>query len=96
MLTGVNLAMVTSAHVIAFTAREEQLADTPMAHLVMDVRDRTLLAELVRLHEQRCREPITVGVVYGAAHMPAAANGLMDRYRYRPRKAEWMTVFLPH
>ena len=117
LLTGVNLALVTSAHVIsaalaiagprvlcskdleihdfAFTAREEQLADTPMSHLIMDTRDQQLLEALVRLHEQRCHEPITVGVVYGAAHMPAVSNGLAQRYRYRPREAEWMTVFVP-
>ena len=116
-LTGINLALVTSAHVIstalaiagprvlcskdleihdfAFTAREEQLADTATAHMFHDTRDRKLLEELVLLHEQRRREPITVGVVYGAAHMPAVCNGLAERYRYRPRKAEWMTVFVP-
>ncbi len=114
-LAGVNLALVTSVHVIstalaiagpralcskdleihdfAFTAREEQIADSRLSHMVMDDRDQKLLAELVRLHEQRCHEPITVGVVYGAAHMPAVSNGLMERYRYRPRNAEWMTVF---
>jgi len=117
MLTGANLALVTSAHVItaalaiagprvlcskdlevhdfAFTVREEQLADTPAAHAVLDARDQKLLQELVRLHEQRCQEPITVGVVYGAGHMPAVCNGLTERYRYRPREAEWMTVFVP-
>jgi hypothetical protein len=82
-------------HDFAFTVREEQLADTPLAHMVMDSRDQKLLEELVRVHEQRCLEPITVGVVYGAAHMPAVCNGLMKRYRYRPRDAEWMTVFVP-
>jgi hypothetical protein len=117
LLTGVNLALVTSAHVIgaalaiagprvlcskdleihdfAFTVREEQLTDTRMSHMVMDARDQQLLKALVRLHEQRCQEPITVGVVYGAAHMPAVCNGLMERYRYRPRDAQWMTVFVP-
>ncbi|MBR7836911.1 hypothetical protein KDL01_26775 [Actinospica durhamensis] len=82
-------------HDFAFTAREERNADTPMAHRVMDARDRGLLAALTRLHEERCREPITVGVVYGAAHMPAVSQGLADRYRYRPRSAQWMTVYVP-
>jgi hypothetical protein len=117
MLTGVNLALVTSVHVIstalaiagprvlcskdleihdfAFTAREEQLADSPVVRMFRDERDQKLLEELVKLHEQRCREAITVGVVYGAAHMPAVCDGLIERYRYRPRDAQWMTVFVP-
>ena len=116
-LMGLNLALITNAHVIctaiavagprvlcskdleihdfAFTAREELNADTPMAHMLTDDRDRELLAALTRLHEQRCREPITVGVVYGAAHIPAVSNGLLERYGYRPRDAQWMTVFIP-
>jgi len=59
-----------------------------------DVRDRKLLKALADVHEQRCHEPIKVGVVYGAGHMPAGANGLGDRYR--PRSAEWMTVCTPN
>lgn len=80
-------------HDFPFTAQEEQIADTA-PYAVLGGRDQKLVAELVRLHEQRCREPITVGVVYGAAHMPAVSNALMERYRYRPRSAEWMTVFV--
>ena len=117
-LTGLNLALVTSTHLIsmaiavagprvlctkglethdfAFTREEEQIADSPMSHVLRDRRDPKLLEALVQLHEQRCREPITVGVVYGAAHMPAVTNGLMNRYRYQARNAEWMTVFIPN
>jgi hypothetical protein len=82
-------------HDFPFTAREELLADTPTSHMLMDTRDQKLLDALVRLHEQRSQEPITVGVIYGAAHMPAVCNGLGNRYHYRPRDAEWMTVFVP-
>ena len=116
-LTGLNLALVTSAHLVsmavaiagprvlctkelethdyAFTAEEEHLADSPMSHILRDKRDPALLDALCRLHEERCLEPITVGVVYGAAHMPAVTNGLIDRYRYRARDAQWMNVFIP-
>jgi len=80
-------------HDFPFTAREEFLADTAVSHALMDTRDGKLLEALARLHEERALEPITVGVVYGAAHMPAVSNGLADRYGYRPRSAEWMTVF---
>jgi hypothetical protein len=83
-------------HDYPFTAEEELTADSPLAHMLMDVRDRKLLEALADVHEQRRLEPIKVGVVYGAGHMPAVANGLGDRYRYRPRSAEWMTVCTPN
>ena len=117
-ITGLNLLLVTSTHVIAtgialagprvlctkdlelhdfpFTADEELAVDAPFARTIMDVRDRKLLEALAGVHEQRCLEPIKVGVVYGAGHMPAVANGLGARYRYRPRSAEWMTVCTPN
>jgi hypothetical protein len=117
-VTGLNLALVTSTHLIsmaiavagprvlcskglefhdyAFTRQEEQSADSRMSHILMDKRDPKLVEALVRLHEERCLEPITVGVVYGAAHMPAVTNGLINRYRYRARDAQWMTVFIPN
>lgn len=115
-LTGLNLALITSTHLIstavaiagprvlytkgleihdfAFTAAEEQRADSAVSRVIIDSRDRKLLAALTELHELRCREPITVGVVYGAAHMPAVANGLIERYGYRARHAEWMNVYV--
>jgi hypothetical protein len=34
-----------------------------------------------------------VAVVYGAKHMPAVARYLLAAYGYRPRDAEWLTVF---
>jgi hypothetical protein len=115
-LTGLNLALITSTHLIsiaiavagprvlytkdleihdfAFTVQEEQDADSPLSHVIMDNRDRKLLEALTELHELRCREPITVGVVYGAGHMPAVAHGLIERYGYRARHAEWMNVYV--
>jgi hypothetical protein len=36
---------------------------------------------------------IDVPVVYGAGHMPALTHELLRRYGYRPRTAEWLTVF---
>jgi hypothetical protein len=32
-------------------------------------------------------------VVYGAGHVPAVVRALLARYGYRPRSAEWLTVF---
>jgi hypothetical protein len=47
---------------------------------------------LCRLHDQRSGEDIEVAVVYGAAHVPVVVRGLMDRYGYRPRSADWLTI----
>ena len=115
LVTGINLALVTSAHVIStalalagprvlcdqdlaihdfpFTALEAEAMDSEFVHILTDTRDVELLRALTEVHEQRHLEPIKVGVVYGAGHMPAVSNGLADRYRYRPRKAEWMTIY---
>jgi hypothetical protein len=35
----------------------------------------------------------TVGIVYGAGHMKAVTEALMDKHRYRVNGAEWLTVF---
>lgn len=117
-LMGVNLALVTSAHVVGaalaiggprvlfndnlavhdfpFTVKEErQRADLPFGEVILGARDRTLLDALAEVHEKHCHASIKVGVVYGAAHMPTVSNGLGERYRYRPRDAEWMTVYAP-
>lgn len=84
-----------AVHDFPFTAREEQLDEFPGSDVILDARNRLLLDALTRVHRQHCREPVKVGVVYGAAHMPAVSNGLGERYRYRPHDAEWMTVFAP-
>lgn len=61
--------------------------------VIVDDRDRDLLAALARIYETRADEPIDVAVVYGAAHMPAVVNGLRDRFGYRTQRgADWLTA----
>jgi hypothetical protein len=60
--------------------------------VVLGERDARLLAALYQLHEERKDEDIAVAVVYGAGHVPAIVRGLNDRYGYRPRSADWLTV----
>jgi hypothetical protein len=55
-------------------------------------RDNRLVAALCRLHDEHNGQDAEVAVVYGAAHMPAIVQGLADRYGYRPRRADWLTV----
>ena len=77
--------------------RDEELAADgrfdKLAELLLDDRDALLVRALEAIHEQRSQEPISVAVVYGAAHMPAVARALAARYGYRPMGAEWVTVF---
>ena len=61
--------------------------------LLGEKRDRLLVTELDRIHQQRAHEPITVGVVYGAGHVAPAVHGLRALHRYGVRSAEWLTVF---
>jgi hypothetical protein len=69
----------------------EVLADVD--RVVLDERDERLVAALDDLHARRAAEPVTVAVVYGAAHMRAAARGL-TRHGYRVRTGDWLTVMV--
>lgn len=77
------------------THRAEDLADNPLHDALSNRRDQLLLAALGKIHTERRQEPIAVAVLYGAGHIPAVASGLMNRHGYRPRQAEWLTVFTP-
>lgn len=77
------------------TRRAEQLADNPVAEILGGERDRRLLAALSAIHREHGDEPLTVAVVYGAGHIPAIAAGLQRLHDYRPREAEWLTVYVP-
>ncbi|MFF8974260.1 hypothetical protein [Streptomyces sp. NPDC014995] len=77
------------------TPRAEMMADDPVVHAMTGRRDNQLLEALGEIYAERSDEPIRVAVVYGAGHVPAIVSGLMDRYGYRAREAEWLTVFVP-
>jgi pheromone shutdown protein TraB len=72
-----------------------QLRDTAqeLTELLLDHRDALAVEALATIHETRHTEPIDVAVVYGAGHMPGITRELLRRYGYRPRRAEWLTVF---
>jgi hypothetical protein len=61
--------------------------------LLGEQRDRLLIAELDLIHRERQHQPITVAVVYGAAHVAPAVHGMRALHAYRVRGAEWLTVF---
>lgn len=64
-----------------------------MTELIVDHRDTLLVDSLAAIHQARQAEGVDVAVVYGAGHMPAVTSELFRRYGYRPRTAEWLTVF---
>ncbi|MEU2776979.1 hypothetical protein ABZ646_29735 [Streptomyces sp. NPDC007162] len=76
------------------TLRAEMMADGPVERALTGRRDQRLLDALGEIHTQRGAESIRVAIVYGAGHVPAIVSGLWDRYAYRPREAEWLTVFI--
>ncbi|WP_150136470.1 hypothetical protein [Streptomyces hyaluromycini] len=76
------------------TLRAEMMADNPVEQAMTGRRDQRLLDALGEIHAERGEEPIRVAVVYGAGHVPAIVSGLWDRYGYRPREAEWLTVLI--
>lgn len=63
-----------------------------LTELIVDHRDHLLVDCLTSIHQQRHAEQIDVAVVYGAGHMPAVIQALIQRHGYRPRSAEWLTV----
>ncbi|MFC4468767.1 hypothetical protein ACFPH6_30260 [Streptomyces xiangluensis] len=77
------------------TLRAEMMADDPLQHALTGRRDQLLLAALGEIHAERGDEPLRVAIVYGAGHVPAIVSGLMNRYGFRVREAEWLTVLVP-
>ncbi|MBC6465268.1 hypothetical protein [Actinomadura alba] len=77
------------------TRRAEARAEGPIRDALSSRRDQMLLDALGKIHADRGDEAITVAVVYGAGHIPAVTAGLRDRYGYRPRGAEWLTIYVP-
>jgi hypothetical protein len=77
------------------TSSAEELAEDPILDAMTDRRDQMLLDALGKIHADRGDQPITVAVLYGAGHIGAVTAGLRDRYGYRPRAAEWLTVYSP-
>lgn len=61
--------------------------------LLVDQRDRELIANIKKLHDNNREDKKLVGVVYGAMHMRNLINFLLQQLHYKVAKAEWVTVF---
>ena len=64
-----------------------------LMRLLLDDRDAQLAAALDQVLARTSDGPADIAVVYGAAHMPALTRHLQSRYGFRPRAADWLTVF---
>lgn len=62
-----------------------------LGDLLLHSRDRALARSLTEVRDERADTSQTVAVVYGAAHLPAAARCLA-RLGFRPVSADWLTV----
>lgn len=61
--------------------------------LLIDERDRRLIAHLQKLHVSHQQDKTIVGIVYGARHIRSVIRFLLGRLNYRVARAEWVTVF---
>jgi len=88
------LARWAAAEVLPDTA-EIMLRDKAQAltELLLDRRDALLAAALDEVLVQHGDTAIDIAVVYGAGHMPALTRYLVARHGFRPREAEWLTIF---
>jgi hypothetical protein len=77
----------------AFAEAQVQQRYPELVKTVLDDRDDLLADFLDSLCQTRKHEDIDIAVVYGAAHMRAVTRELFRRHGYRPRTADWITVF---
>ncbi len=102
-VVGTAFWLLGTRRMLARYAAVEDLPDTgqvmvrdsapALAELLLDQRDALLAAALGQVLARRPEQAVDVAVVYGAGHMPAVTRYLLDRYGFRPRAAEWLTVF---
>jgi hypothetical protein len=59
---------------------------------VRTARDARLTSRIDEIHRDRAAEPLSAGVVFGAAHMPAVAAHLCGKLGYIAVSSEWLTV----
>jgi len=78
------------------TASAENLTggwfDRNLEYNVRTVRDARLTGRLDEIHRDRATEPVSAGVVFGAAHIPAVAAHLCGKLGYIAASSEWLTV----
>lgn len=64
-----------------------------LTDLLLDRRDALLAVALDDVLVRHRDEAVDIAVVYGAGHMAALTRYLVAKHGFRPRTAEWLTVF---
>jgi len=72
-------------------ARDDDFED--LARLIGGDRNRKLVQHIEQLYDARKKEPLTIGVPYGAKHMSRIMKFLLNRLGYRVIAFERITVF---
>jgi hypothetical protein len=98
LLAGSRRVLARDAEVEDLPTRDEALMGEEydrLAAAFLDDRDRKLCAAISELVDSGSASPMTVGILWGAAHIRAVLALLLGRLGYRVVAAEWVTVFLP-
>jgi hypothetical protein len=88
-------------------AKQLETTDLPLRERILDAteetealerllvgrRDRAFLSRLQSVFEESRGKPLTIGIIYGAGHMPAIFRYLSERLGYRVRSSSWAAVF---
>ncbi len=70
---------------------EPRMRSSFLHRALLEERDEHLVAAVTRIHEERDGQAISVGVAYGAAHLPAVVQTLVGRLGCRlERGGEWL------
>lgn len=72
---------------------QPRLRSSVMQRMLLQERDELLVNAITDIDRERGGQPIDVGVVYGAAHLPAVVQALVGRLGYRPeRGGRWLVA----
>jgi len=61
--------------------------------LITEQRDKAIVANLERFHATVADKPVSIAVLFGAAHMRAITHHLMNHHRFQAFEPRWVTVF---
>lgn len=66
--------------------------DDPFSGLIIKKRDKELLKRLDNVFREKRSKNQTIGIVYGAKHMPAVAGYLINNLGYYVQDARWVNI----
>jgi hypothetical protein len=102
-VVGAAFWLLGTRRMLARHAATEDLPDTAeiilrdkaraLTELLLDRREALLATALDDVLAAHRDEALDIAVVYGAGHMPGLTRYLVAAYGYRPREAQWLTVF---